>query len=177
MTGRQHFYFLIHGTFAEKVQPGEPVISTTSITGMLLNVTFKSSPTGKIMKIHMADEDNFYMVSMFLSSRPAYAFLMLLGGLDHTMPLTLKVDRSTGRDNIKAYQNGIPVPWRMDAPGFALLQIQQKVERLLERLHGVILPAIQSQGNPFPYHSFYKPPKLTKAEKLGITYPFYGTRG
>ena len=129
------------------------------------------------MKIHMADEDNFYMVYMFLSSRPAYAFLMLLGGLDLTMPLTLKVDRTTGRDNIKAYQNGVSVLWRMDSPGFALLQIQQKVERLLERLQGVILPTIQAQGNPFPFHTCYKPPKLTKAEKLGITYPFYGIKG
>ena len=89
--GRKFFLNVTKGAFSEKQNPGEPAHSLTELTGHLVNITFKETKYGEAMRLHFVDENNFYMLSMFLNSRPANAFFMMIKNVDLHTELKFKI--------------------------------------------------------------------------------------
>lgn len=159
MNGRKFFLNVQKGAFSEKAKPGESAQSFTEITGQLVNITFKTTEFGEAMRLHVVDEQNFYMLSMFVNSRPANAFFMLAKNIDLNHELTFRIKAIEGKDYLTVIQFGGPVLWYYTFENLHELPSNpgDKKAYLKQMVKDEIMPSLQKKLNPYPNHSFYKP--------------------
>jgi len=157
--GRKYFLNVTKGAFSEKQNPGEPAHSFTELTGHLLNITFKETNFGEAMRLHFADENNFYMLSMFVNSRPANAFFMMIRNVDLHRQLQFKIKAIDGKDYFNIFQYGGPVLWYYTVENSHELPLaaENKKAFLKQMVTDEIVPVLRKKLNPFPDHPFYKP--------------------
>jgi hypothetical protein len=160
MNGKKYFLNAFKGQFSEKQRPGEHATAFQEITGHLVNINFKNTDYGEAMRLHFVDENNFYMVSMFVSSRPANAFFMLVKNLDLHSPMTLKIKSENGKDFFNIEQYGAQVQWYYTAENsqpILYLNYEEKRAFMRNMIQQDIIPALAKKINPLPYHAYYKP--------------------
>jgi hypothetical protein len=157
--GKKFFLNVNRGLFSERQTEGQPQTTFTEITGHLVNITFKETAFGPAMRLHVVDENNFYMLSMFVSSRPASAFFMLAKNLELQHEMTFKMKSIEGKDFFSINQFGGPVLWFYTIENVSILpqDTDERKQYLLDTITGEILPALQKRVNPFPAHTLYKP--------------------
>ena len=125
----------------------------------MVNITRKQHEAGEIMRLHVVDELNFYVLSFFVKSRPANAFFLLMKSLDLLQPMTFKMKSKEGKDFFSIIQHGGPVIWFYNKDNESELpeDAEQRREFFLNILDNEIIPSLQKRLNPFPNHLFYKP--------------------
>lgn len=156
---RKFFLNVSKGKFFEKDQPGQNAHSFTEITGHLVNVVFKTIPQGQVMRLHVVDDLNFYILSMFVDSRPANAFFLLAKNLDLSIAMTFKIEAKDGKDFFAIHQFGGPVRWFYTSENAYELpsSTEDRKEFFIKILHEEIVPKLQKKINPYPNHLLYKP--------------------
>jgi len=164
MVGRKFFLNVSKGHFFEKDIPGQLQHCFNEISGHLVNVTFKTTDKGEMMRLHVVDELNFYVLSFFIKSRSANAFFLLAKNLDYLQPMTFRIESRKGEDSLlrdffSIIQNGGPVSWYYNQDNANELPLTQEGKRtfFLDMMQTEVLPALQKKLNPFPNHLFYKP--------------------
>jgi hypothetical protein len=157
--GKNFFLNVTKGAFGEKLQPGVQTHSFNEITGHLVNITFKDTAYGPAMRLHVVDQSNFYMLSMFLNSRPANAFFMAMRNLTLTQELTFKIRSVDGKDYFTVHQFGTTVVWYFVDE--YLKELPREVELRKAYMKAIveneIIPSLRKIPNPFPKHAIYKP--------------------
>ena len=159
MQGRKFFLNVTKGAFSEKANPGETATSFNEITGHLVHINFKSTGFGEAMRLHVVDENNFYILSMFVKSRPANAFFMIMQNLDLTNEMTFKITSKHGKDFFEIHQFGGPVLWYYSTLNVHELPSMPEEKRsvLIEYVIKDLAPTLQKKANPYPSHMLYKP--------------------
>jgi hypothetical protein len=159
MHGRKYFLNVNKGAFSEKTQPGQKVISFTEITGHLVNINFKETDYGEAMRLHVVDENNFYILSIFVHSRPANAFFMLMRNIDFKNEMTFKIFAKDGKDFFSIHQYGGPVLWYYTLDNIRELPIDAIEKKTVLRQYVIdeVIPMLHKQLNPYPTHLLYKP--------------------
>lgn len=164
MTGKKFFLNACAGCFSEIPQEGQTHNTFDEITGHLVHVNFKTTEAGETMRLHVVDENNFYIISMFLRSRPATTFMLLAKNLDVHSAMRFKMQRradKTGalKDFFSIHQFGNSVRWYYTEENKAELpQDKDEFRAFLRKIvEEELLPRLQRKMNPFPYHSIYKP--------------------
>jgi hypothetical protein len=151
---RKYFYNLMQGKFLEKNTPGELQTETQEVKGHLVNITFNPTKYGEAMRLHLVDECNFYIISMFVRSRTATAFFLICKNLVLQHEMNFKVKSIDGKDYLTVEQFGGPVMWSdTPAPGTNEERIKFYKALVLEE----IMPVLEKKVNPFPYNQCYKP--------------------
>jgi hypothetical protein len=159
MQGLKFFLNVQQGDFSEKVKAGDTAQSFTEITGQLVNITFKKTDFGEAMRLHIVDEKNFYMLSMFVNSRPANAFFMLVKSIDLNHELEFRIKAIEGKDYLTVRQFGGPVLWFYTSENGNELPLApgDKKAYLKQMVIDEIIPVLQKKLNPYPNHPYYKP--------------------
>lgn len=155
-----HYLQTKRGLFTETTQEGQRHYSYTEVSGHLVNITFKQTEFGNIMKLHLIDADNYFVISMFINSRPATAFLMLVPSFNLKNEITLSITRQGGLDYLRAFQFGYPVGWYKRFPGYGDLlpkDNQERISYLLNYVKTEIIPILAHLVCPYSYHPTYKP--------------------
>ena len=153
------FLNVIHGTFSEKPVPGKFTEQLNELTGHLVNINFKETSYGEAMRLHIIDEENFYILSMFVESRAATAFFMIVKNLILQHDMTFKIKLKDGKDFFSIEQFGGPVLWyytrdkRYDLP----LMPEDRRPFLKETVETEIITVLHKKLNPYPFNQMYKP--------------------
>jgi hypothetical protein len=157
--GKKFFLNVTKGVFGEKPQPGQTTHTFTEITGHLVNITFKETSFGPAMRLHVVDDSNFYMLSMFMNSRPANAFFMVMRNITLTQEMTFAIKSVDGKDYFSIHQFGSTIVWYF--VGEYINELPKEVELRKAYLKAIItneiIPSLRKLPNPFPKHSIYKP--------------------
>ncbi|WP_153799042.1 hypothetical protein [Foetidibacter luteolus] len=109
------------------------------------------------MKLHLVDENNFYMVSLFVNTGAAHAFFNLVKSLHLIEKFKLKLVPKEDKTLLCAEQFGALVKWYRDYNVILPADAAQRTEYFTEMIKHEILPALQKLPNPFPLHPHYKP--------------------
>jgi len=157
MYGRKYFLNVFKGSFSEPADPGKESHSFEQITGHLVNINY--SKDGEKLRLHVADENNFYMLSMYVKSRPTNAFYWMMKNLDFKYPMTFKIKAIDGKDFFTIEQFGGPVLWYYSTNNRRELPLDKDEERAYFRtmIETEMTAAIQRVLNPYPNHPVYKP--------------------
>jgi hypothetical protein len=157
--GKKFFFNVLRGSFSEKPVPEQNSFSCNEITGYLVNIVFKETAYGDAMRLHVVDENNFYMLSIFVESRPATAFFMMAKNLDLRHEMTFKIKHVDGKDYFSIHQFGGPVLWYYTKENQHELPLLNEDRRpfLKQIVEDEIIPSLQKQINPYPNNPVYRP--------------------
>jgi hypothetical protein len=155
---RKYFLNAQQGQFLEN-KDATPRHSFNVIEGHLVNINFKTTAHGEAMRLHIVDQTNFYVISMFVHSRPANAFFMVCPQLDLNQPMKLKIESIEGKEFFSIEQFGGPVLWHWSKENQHELPTttEAKREYLLAMVQTEIVPVLQKKLNPYPSNQMYKP--------------------
>lgn len=155
----KYFFNVMHGRFSEKPVPGEITHSCQELTGHLVNINFKETTYGDAMRLHVVDEENFYILSMFVLSRAATAFFMLAKNLILQHEMTFKIKSVDGKDYFTIEQFGGPVLWYYTKENRSELPLmpEDKKPFLKKMVEDEIIPFLRRKVNPFPLNTCYRP--------------------
>jgi len=163
MIGKKFFLNARDGVFQEKPEQGKQTTSFNDITGHLVNVAFKNTAHGDTIRLYIVNELNFYVVSMFLRTRQANAFMLLARNLDVHIEMTFRMQRKFKESGYKDFfsinQNGGPVRWSFTKENQHELPTAPEDRRALLRkiIEDELIPRLQKKMNPYPNHMFYVP--------------------
>lgn len=155
----KYFLNVMRGNFSEKPVADKITYSCNELTGHLVNINFKETAYGEAMRLHVVDEENFYILSMFVQSRAATAFFMLVKNLILQHEMTFKIKSIDGKDYFSIEQFGGPVLWfytkenQYDLPVFP----EDRKAFLKKMVEDEIIPLLQKKMNPYPSNTCYKP--------------------
>lgn len=156
---KKFFFNVLRGQFSEKPVKGEITTSCQELTGHLVNIVFKDTKFGEAMRLHFIDENNFYMLSFFVQSRPANAFFMLVKNLDLRHEMTLHIKSVEGKDYFSIHQFGGPVLWyyTKENEGELPILFEDRQQFLVDMVKKEIIPSLEKKMNPYPYNQVYRP--------------------
>lgn len=159
MTGRKYFLNTSKGCFSEKKNDSGTYKTFTEITGHLVSVKFRETVYGDTMQLQVVDENNFYVISVFVNSRVANAFFMIAKNLDVKEPMTLLLREHFDKNCFYIWQFGGPVLWyyTMENENELPQGIDDRKKFLKQMIIDELIPALGKKINPFPNHNFYKP--------------------
>lgn len=162
MTGKKFFLTVKGGRFSEKPEGSYNVFDT--IKGHLVNITFKQIDAGELMRLHIIDEQNFYMLSVFTNSRAAHGFYMLMKNLKLEKPIDFRIAQKDGRDVLWAEQEGRKVKWAFgnDRDQVQLPPMEQRLS-YLKNLATTLVAPLARRSNPYIHHPVYIKPDLINA--------------
>lgn len=157
--GRKYFLNTAKGCFLEKGSIDKNKKTFTEITGHLVSVKFKETIYGETLQLQLVDEENFYVISMFVKSRVATAFFMLVKNLDVKEPMTLLLKEHFGRNCFYIWQFGGPVLWyyTMENENELPQDVDERRKFLKQIVTDELMNSLAKKMNPFPNHNFYKP--------------------
>jgi len=157
--GKKLFLNAVRGTFSEKPTPGKFTEVLHELTGHLVNINFKETPYGEAMRLHIIDENNFYIISMFVESRVATAFFMLAKNLVLQHEMTFRIKQVDDKDFFSIEQFGGPVLWYYTRENKYDLPMMPEDRRpfLKEMVETEIIPVLHKKLNPYPCNQMYKP--------------------
>lgn len=159
MIGKKYFLNVSKGSFFQKAIGENEGVSFSEVTGQLVSISFKRKEQGEIIRLHVVDELNFYMLSMFVHSRPANAFFRMVKNLDLKSEMCFRMTTDKGKDFFSIIQNSSVVAWYYDKNNESELPFGK--EERHDFFKGIILneiiPVLQKRLNPFPNHFCYKP--------------------
>ena len=153
------FFNVMRGSFSEKPIPGESTEKRQELTGHLVAINFKETSAGDAMRLHVIDQENFYVLSMFVQSRPATAFFMMCKNLILQHEMTFKIKSIDGKDYFFIEQFGGPVLWFYTKENQSDLPVLHDDRHPFLRaiVEKEIIPLLEKKINPYPYNQMYKP--------------------
>lgn len=159
MSGRKYFLNAREGAFSEKPEEGKQTQAFEELTGHLVNVTFKETHSGECLRLYIVNEQDFYIVSMFVNSRQANAFMLLAKNLDLHSEMKFIMRMRDFRTFFSIHQNGGPVKWYYGKENAHELPVFADDKRafLKKQMEEEFFPALQKKMNPFPSHLLYSP--------------------
>ncbi len=159
MSGKKFFLNVSKGLFFEKDLPGQTAKQFNIITGHLVNINFKTIAEGEVMRLHLVDDMNFYVLSFFVRSRPAHAFFQMAKNLDLTQDMNLQIYSIEGKDYFKIFQSGSAVQWFFVDDNKELLPLmpEERQRFFVQYLKEELIPILEKKINPYPNHLLYKP--------------------
>lgn len=155
------------GAFCTPPNPTIESVSFSELEGRLVHAAFHETSFGDTLRLHIVNEHSFYVVSMFVLSRTATAFMLLAKNLDLHSNMVFKMHQRlnpvTGKqqDFFSINQNGGPLSWyyteenKDEMPATA----EEKKAFLRKIVEEELIPSLEKLLNPYPYHDFYKPKK------------------
>ena len=160
MIGKNFFLNARKGAFSEIPESGSYQHHFTDIKGHLVHVAFKPTAKGDTMRLHIVNEVDFFIVSMFVRSRPTNAFMLMARNLDlHAeMKFVMSLDEE-GKDVLKVFQYGESVRWYYTKENADELPPSADEKRAFLRriIETDVIPVLKRKMNPYPNHSIYKP--------------------
>ncbi|UAY56231.1 hypothetical protein [Arachidicoccus terrestris] len=155
-------YHLItkNGEFVSASKDVKEQYTFNSITGNLVRITTDQNKYGKILKLHMISESEYWIISMFVNSRAAFAFLMTVPNIWLSDPFTITIGKntSTGKDHLSIMQGRWSRKWFTNWPSPLPGLAEQKSEYIFDYMVNEIMPALDLLPNPYPYNIWYSPP-------------------
>lgn len=149
------------------------------LTGHLMEVTIKQHEKGKLLELHLIDEQDYFIISTFLNGSYAKGFLMMMKNIDLHAPVTfipsLKIIEGKKRQSLFISQEKQMLKWywNRENPGELPPMVQKEatvngqitkawddkdqlayLELILE---SDIIPALQKKLNPYPANPVYRP--------------------
>lgn len=165
MIGKQFFLNAREGAFSEVPEDGQTHHSFQEITGHLVRAAFKETNSGETLRLHIVNELNFYVISMFVRSRVANSFMLLAKNLNIHEPMKFKIERKADpksgglKDCLSVHQNGNSVRWYYTQENAQELPVMPEDKRAFLRkiIETELTQALEKKMNPFPNHIIYKP--------------------
>jgi hypothetical protein len=150
----------------------------THLSAHLMNITFRQHDKGKVMQLHLIDEQDYFILGLFLNSFYAKSFLMLLPNIDPTHELTivtsLKMDGDKKKGSLFVNQHGKPLKWYWTKDNLGDLPPMVKQNRQMHNgewkevwtdddqqlylemyINQDVIPQLQKKPNPFPANVNY----------------------
>lgn len=160
--GSKYFLNANKGAFAESPKKS-PRHLFEQITGHIVHIGFNTTQFGENLRVILIDQENFYCVSMFVSSRPATAFYMLFQNINLNHEVTFKMRAENGKDFFEAHQFGSQVRWAYNKDSFAQLpqDAKERHAHFKALIEAEAAPVLQKKINPYPANPFYEAPKRT----------------
>lgn len=158
MQGKKFFLNVQKGEFSEsRTKENRNVF--TKLTGHIVNVNYKTTDYGETMRVQLIDENNFYMLSMFVNSRVANGFYMMIKNIDLNHEIELNIRAEDGKDFLTIKQFGAPVLWfyTMENAHELPREIEDRKAYLKQMVLDEIAPALAKKLNPYPNNAFYTP--------------------
>jgi hypothetical protein len=151
------------------------------IEGQIMNITFQEhAEYGKQIHLHLIDQQDYFVLQMYLNSYPAKAFLMMLKNIDLRELLKISV-RQTVDNNVKrialfcSQDFGTPIKWywnkehQVGLPALVPIKTRNKQGQLVdgwddtdrmnflqEMVKNEIVPQLQKKLSPYPNHPSYR---------------------
>ena len=158
MVGKKFFLNAHKGQFIESKQL-TPRHAFDEITGHIVHIGFKPTPYGETMRLQVIDKHNFYMLSIFVTSRVASAFFAMLPNINVTQEITFKIHEVAGKDFLTVEQFGEPVKWFytpanwFQVPG----DLNDRIEFFKAKIEADVAPQLQGISSPYPENKFFTP--------------------
>ena len=156
--GSKYFLTARNGTFAER--PDNGVYKTfNEITGHIVHVSFKFHSSGDLLRVHIVDEENFYVLSMFANSRTATGFFMSIENVDLSEKVRISIKSAgVGTEILNIHQNNVAVKWYYTGDKQSILprNYVERLDYLKKMIETVIIPRLKRKLNPYPFHAFYQ---------------------
>ncbi|MCG2614866.1 hypothetical protein LZZ85_11260 [Terrimonas sp. NA20] len=156
---RTYFLNVSKGKFFEKDSPGQDGEKFNQVQGHLVNIAFKQINEGLTMRLYVVDEENFYVLSMFVNGRPANAFFRMVKHIDFNTEMLFKMQAKGGLDYFEIVQHGSIIPWYYSyANNHELPEDRdEKKQFFIDLINGEIMDRLEKKVNPFPNHLHYTP--------------------
>jgi hypothetical protein len=158
MIGKKFFLNAREGSFSEIQEPGQPRNVFTEITGHLVRVTFKETKAGEALRLYVVSELNFYVISMFVRSRIATAFMLMAKNINLMQPMKFRMERKDLKDCLNIHQDGSSIRWYYTQENAHELPTMPDDKRAFLRkiIEEEVIPTLQKKLNPYPNHAIYK---------------------
>lgn len=165
MIGKKFFLNARDGYFSEIPQPGTTHNAFTELTGHLVRVAFKETKAGETLRLYIVSDLDFYIVSMFVRSRVATAFMLMAKNINFALQMKfrmeLRPDAKTGdlKDCLTIFQNSSSIRWYYTQENAHELPLMPDDKRAFLRkiVEEEVIPTLQKKINPYPDHFIYKP--------------------
>lgn len=163
MFGKFYFLNAIRGVFSTIPNPLETQYSFDEITGHLVRVSFEDTEKGETIRLHIVNDTDFYIVSMFVRSRVANAFMLAARNIDLHEPIKFRMgtrdEQGKQKDCLSFFQNGRSIRWYYTQANAGDMPTDAEGKRAFLRhiVEHEVIPILEKKLNPFPYHSIYKP--------------------
>lgn len=159
MTGRKYFFNACKGFFSEIPEEGRHQHVCNEVSGHLVHIEFKNTSIGEVMRLHVVNETNFYILSFLVANRIATTFFLLVKSLNLRDEMKFRIWRDGAKDYFQVHQYGASLRWYYTQENADELPKGQdeRTKFLRNMVADEIIPVLQKKENPFPHHTIYKP--------------------